>query len=462
MRRLWATFPWWNEVEMLAMYLEEVGDKVHKVVLVEAPVTFGGDPKPILYKPEYAGKWADKVIHVVAEIPDTDNPWTREFAQRDAGWQAILDAGASLEDVVIIGDVDEIPSKEALAWRGWPVTSLQLRTALYAVDWLVPAWHRLPPMTVMATVRWLKSQQGQLAVTRDQRGAYPVLQNGGWHFSWIGGPEHQAIKLATGTSHTELRDAPEATAIKSGARWRDGVSAGGIPVEPATVDSTWPAFITQRRCPAEWFRPDDSVWVKPASGDPQEIDAYLWEGYSPGSLAFEVGANQGYAIPKILQRYGKVIGFEPFEPNWRIAQHMGGDVRFAAVSDHDGEVTLTNIDDQLCSDTHESATRLDFSTYDQVTVPCVTLDTVMDVDGVPDFINVDVEGHELAVLRGSSRLLAEKQASWLIEFHSADQMDGCCTVLDDAGYDVLIVRHPHYAPGSQFYDQHGWLKAWPR
>jgi FkbM family methyltransferase len=446
---------------MLRMYLEEVADKIHKIVLVEAPVTFGGDPKPLLYKPEYAGEWADKVIRVTAEIPRTDNPWVREYAQRDAGWQAILDAGAALDDVVIIGDVDEIPSAEALRWRGWPVTSLWLRTALYAVDWLVPSWHPLPPMTVMATVRWLKSQQGQLARVREQRGAYPVIRDGGWHFSWLGGPEVQALKLATGTSHYELRSEPEAVLINSGARWRDGASGGGIPVEPAVIDSTWPAYIREHRCPETWFRPEDGHWVKPASDDPPEVMDYLWSGYPPGTLAFEVGANQGHAIPRMLKRYGRVIGFEPYAPNWKLACLMGGDVRLMAVSDHDGTVTMTNIDDQFCSDTHESATRMDFSSYAQASVPCVTLDTVMDSDGLPDFINVDVEGHELKVLQGAMRLLKARRTSWLIEFHSRDQQEQCALVLDEAGYDVHIVRHPHYAPGSQFYDQHGWMKAMP-
>jgi hypothetical protein len=140
---------------------------------------------------------------------------------------------------------------------------------------------------------------------------------------------------------------------------------------------------------------------------------------------------------------------------------LAADVRNAAVSDHNGEVTLTIENDQFLSSSHEGYARLGLDANETFTVPCVTLDTVMDADGVPDFVNMDVEGHELAVLSGAPRLLAKRQTRWLIEFHSQDQQEGCLNLLDGFGYDIEIVRHPHYAPGSQFYDQHGWLKAVP-
>lgn len=464
-RRIWDCFPYWNEPEMLRMHLEEVADKVHKVIITEAPVTFRGDPKDISYNPADFPEWADKIIHVVAEIPETDNPWVREFAQRDAAWKAILDAGARLDDLVIIGDVDEIPSPAALAWRGWPVTALHLRTALFAVDWVVPEWQLTPPMTVMATVRWLKARGGKLAEVRHNRFGLPVFPDGGWHFSWLGGPEKQAEKLATGTSHTDIAGTLEDVLIRNGMRYTEGASGPtGNPVEPATVDGTWPAMIRERRCPPEWFRPEGSekLWIRQASSDPHEILGYLWTGYLPGKLAFEVGANDGQSLPRMTERYGRVVAFEPYYPNWRIASLTpGSDVRLAAVSDHDGEITLALENSQLCSPGHEAYTRLHLDGNEKLTVPCVTLDTVMDAEGIPDFINMDVEGHELDVLHGASRLLAARKTSWLIEFHSRDLQESCAKILDEAGCDVEIVRHPHYPKGSEFWFQHGWLKVKP-
>ena len=465
MRRIWDTLPYWDEQDMLRLHLEEVGPYVHKVIITEARTTFRGDPKPLYFDHAAFAEWDDKIIHVVADIPETDSAWAREFAQRDAAWGALIDAGAELEDLVIIGDTDEIPSLGALSWRGWPVCALQMRTTLHAVDWIVPDWYRLPTQTVLATVRWLKSQHGQLAKVRQDRQPYPVLQNGGWHFSWTGGPEKMADKLVTGTSHTEIAGTLEDALIRSGLRYTQGANGPtGAPVEPAVVDETWPLMIRERRCPPEWFRPEGSErdWVRPASDDPAEIMDFLWSGWTTGELAFEVGANCGQSLDRLLRSYRRVVAFEPLPAAYRIAAHVtGADVRNAAVSDRDGEVTLTLENSQLLSSTHEGYARLGLEKNDTVTVPCVMLDTVMDAEGVPAFVNMDVEGHELSVLRGALRLLGKNRTQWLIEFHSQEQQEKCAKLLDDFGCDVQIVRHPHYAPGSQFYLQHGWLKAVP-
>lgn len=254
--RRFCCFMYRDEADMLEFRLNELGHAVESV-LVEATFTHRGIAKPLFYerdKKRFA-PWADRIHHVVADIPDVVDPWALEHAQRDAAWQAILDAGAQDDDIVYITDVDEILSASALAWSGPGATSLWMKTTLYAVDWLVPASYPLPPTAVAATVAHLRQHGGHLGAVRDQRAAYPVITDGGWHFSWTGGPERQKAKLLTGTCHTELLSHPEANLILSGARYTEGASGGGIPVVPVDVDETWPAWIRDRKCPPEWFRP---------------------------------------------------------------------------------------------------------------------------------------------------------------------------------------------------------------
>ncbi len=226
-------------------------------------------PKPLYYEQnaERFAKWAGQIIHVVAGVPEIPDPadqdkdrlrrqaWACEHAQRDAAWLAILKAGARDEDVGLITDADEIPSPPALAWEGPGAVSLWMRTTLYAVDWEVPPSYPLPPSAVAATVGFLREQGGRLGAVRDNRAAYPMITDGGWHFSWLGGPERQLAKLEQSTCHTELLEHPEAELIRSGARYRDGVSGGGIPVVPVEADQSWPVWIRERKAPAERFRP---------------------------------------------------------------------------------------------------------------------------------------------------------------------------------------------------------------
>jgi Glycosyltransferase family 17 len=247
-----------GELDMLRARLEELEPQDVRHVVTESTLTHRGVPKPLAYgeNTERFGKWSHSILHVIAELPAEASPWEREHAQRDAAWP-VIDAEAADDDLVLIADVDEFPSAAALAWGGPGAVSLFMRTTLFAADWEVPP-ELIPPAAVMATAGWLRRQGGSLAAVRDNRGAYRVIRDGGWHFSWLGGVERQQKKLLTATCHTELLGTREGGLILTGERYRTGEHAEGhLPVMPVDVDETWPAFIREKRCPAEWFRPRD-------------------------------------------------------------------------------------------------------------------------------------------------------------------------------------------------------------
>jgi beta-1,4-mannosyl-glycoprotein beta-1,4-N-acetylglucosaminyltransferase len=260
---VWLPVMFRDELELLEMRLEETAAWPARTVLTESPLTHRGMPKPLHYAEsrDRFAKWNDSIVHVVADLPDVP-PWAREHAQRNAAWP-VIDANAEPGDTVIIADLDEIPSSSLMNWRQvtggrYTVIAARMRTALFAVDWLVPD-EVLPPTCVAATVEWLRARaaEGQgLGEVRDRRGEFFQLRDGGWHFSWLGGPAAQQRKLLTSTCHTELLGTEEGNLILSGERYRTGRHAAGhLPVVGADADGTWPAFIRERRCPAEWFRP---------------------------------------------------------------------------------------------------------------------------------------------------------------------------------------------------------------
>ena len=263
---VWLPVMFKDELDMLEMRLEETAAWPARTVLVEAPITHRGVDKPLHYADnvDRFAKWNDSIVHVVTDLPDAP-PWTREHAQRNAAWM-VINAEAEPGDTVIIADLDEIPSASLMNWREstgrrYTVIAARMRTTLFAVDWEVPD-EVLPPTCVAATVDWLRLQSPRrgLGEVRDRRGDYPVLRDGGWHFSWLGGIEKQQQKLLTSTCHTELLGTQEGGLILSGERYRTGEHAEGhLPVRPVDVDDAWPAFIRERRCPPEWFRPDSAA-----------------------------------------------------------------------------------------------------------------------------------------------------------------------------------------------------------
>ncbi len=256
---IWCPVMFRDELDMLAGRLEHLDSWDTRHVIVEAPVTHRGVPKPLSFAEhkDRFNPWKDRLYHVVAEGLDAPmKPWAREHAQRDAAWPVIA-GHATDSDMVLIGDTDEFPSDAAMQWRGPGPVAVFMKTFLFAVDWRVPDDH-IPPTAVMAPAGWLRRRGGSLAAARDNRGAYPVIGDGGWHFSWMGGPEVQRRKLLGATCHTELIGTEEGRLIADGTRWRTGRhGAGHLPVVPVDLDESWPgpAFIREKRCPENWWRP---------------------------------------------------------------------------------------------------------------------------------------------------------------------------------------------------------------
>lgn len=72
-----------------------------------------------------------------------------------------------------------------------------------------------------------------------------------------------------------------------------------------------------------------------------------------------------------------------------------------------------------------------------------TLDGIAEQAFVPDFIKMDVEGAEVAVLRGARRILAERHPSLIIEVHGAEVESECLALLRAQGYDPHTVSQRH-------------------
>lgn len=235
-----------DELDMLECRLAELEDSpVYRHVLVEAPVTHRGVPKPLYYQENQArfARWADKIIHVVAHPPGASDPWDREHAQRDAAWEVLKDAAPY--DRLLLSDIDEIPSPAV--WEATPPVLLMMRVAVFAVDWL---WPVLEPCGVL--VRASDAGPG-LGSVRDGRKNFPQLNGAGWHLSWMGGHSAHLAKLAS-HCHLEQDTREIVDRITTGRAFSEGWHID-TKLIAADVDETWPRYVYERRCPASWFRP---------------------------------------------------------------------------------------------------------------------------------------------------------------------------------------------------------------
>jgi hypothetical protein len=255
--RIFDTFLFRDELDILECRLTELdGSLVYRHVLVEARTDHQGHPKPLLFAEnrERFAPWLSKIIHVVAEdLPDSANPWDREHAQRDQIATGLT--GAIGSDLIILADADEIPSPAtitAIAAAAGPVV-MEMDTCMFTADWLWKESLRTSPVFPAAAISsfWTAREQGQANLA--------VIPKAGKHLTWLGGETAVRAKMA---AHCHVDGNPLVEAALAADLYRAGQNCFGekygqpspwlIPVD---VDETWPQWVYERRCPANWFRP---------------------------------------------------------------------------------------------------------------------------------------------------------------------------------------------------------------
>lgn len=189
----------------------------------------------------------------------------------------------------------------------------------------------------------------------------------------------------------------------------------------------------------------------------------IWEIYNrvAGTRAFDVGANGGMVSRLLCERFDEVHAFEPAVESYfsltsgSMPAHLTP--HNLAVSDHDGTVVLDERVEagrlgELTSG--ETMTRSWGPQTGTREVRCRTVDSLAAEFGDPDFIKVDTEGHERAVIDGALETVERCDPRLLIEVHDRDQGRW---IMDALGGSFTQVRHPAYLPGTDYFEDHWFL-----
>ena len=216
-------FIFFNELDILELRLRELHEAVDHFVLVEATKTFAGKPKPLyydMYKDRFAA-YRDKILHVVlpglpplGDASQKSRFWLEKY-HRDGMTLGLFQLECTDDDLILMSDVDEIPSKAAvLAARdtiqpNQVLTFAQLFYKYYFDDetddgfngrkWggTVATTYSFLTQAMPQEIRRTHACSGQLidykvAQKRNTR----VIENAGWHLSSFGGQEARAYKTS--------------------------------------------------------------------------------------------------------------------------------------------------------------------------------------------------------------------------------------------------------------------------
>jgi hypothetical protein len=179
-------FTFYNEFDVLELRLRILENVVERFVLCEAPFTFRGAPKPLWFatQSERFARWRDRIVTLTFPGVPNQNPWVNEWGQRAFLTTALAECAP--DDLVLIGDCDEIPDPRNVARR--PAAGaillhkmLLARGSFNRLEFPGYVW----PGTRAVAVRDVPTY-GALSVIRKVPVEALEAVEGGWHFTSLG------------------------------------------------------------------------------------------------------------------------------------------------------------------------------------------------------------------------------------------------------------------------------------
>ena len=194
-----------------------------------------------------------------------------------------------------------------------------------------------------------------------------------------------------------------------------------------------------------------SVWIHPRARfsittqtffkRESHVRNWLTEQLKPGHVFFDVGAHHGWVsmwtLP-LVGKEGKVFSFEPSPANLSVLEWHRTSNKFSqweivpkAVSDVESEEEFFLVDtgDSPMNSLTTGAPGTPFMNgrdIRKISIPTISLDTFCSENNLkPNLVKIDVEGAELLVLRGASKLLNQS-----------------CPI-------IILAVHPYWLPAGQ-------------
>lgn len=209
--KVYDCFPFFNELDILEVRLQELWDTVDYFVLAESNISHSGNPKEYIFEnnKDRFSKYMSKIRHIkVNDVPETSDSWVREKYQRWALERGLNDMQP--EDIVITSDCDEIARAEIIKMikedeNNWDRYILYIPMFQFRLNYM-----KIHDFTKGANIMVTR---GRVYTNAQQEREYTFywnqkpkdtvfLEHGGWHFTYLGDDKHALTKIVN-FAHTE-------------------------------------------------------------------------------------------------------------------------------------------------------------------------------------------------------------------------------------------------------------------
>jgi beta-1,4-mannosyl-glycoprotein beta-1,4-N-acetylglucosaminyltransferase len=201
-----------DEISMLKSRLNYLKPIVTKTILVEGNVTFSGKSKPLIFEENKEQFKEYNIENISLKINpnfkiDTNQPlirdpnhsaWKIEFFQRNI-LKTKIPNGLNKDDLVIIGDLDEIPNKNIFQMPFHNPTTLCMEEYWYNTKFRNKEYMLgstiVPGNCLNKSFEWY----------RQYRKTFPKYINAGWHLTFFMSPQKILEKLQAYSHQEKVR-----------------------------------------------------------------------------------------------------------------------------------------------------------------------------------------------------------------------------------------------------------------
>jgi hypothetical protein len=266
--KIYDCFTFYNEFDLLELRLRELYNHVDRFVLVEADRTFQNKEKPLYFRDQFGDpRWdefRDKIlVGPITNMPEAADTWGRERHQRDSITRFV--SSAEPDDIIMIGDIDEIPRVEtvqklrASTQSIWgfrmPLFNFKFNYMMCTQDYYT-VWSgaiRRKLLNSAEDFRRMRHVLNQCPYNFSDSNVQ-IIEHAGWHFTYLGTSDFARTKIQS-FAHSETNDPAilDQLDIEDSIRQGTGIirTNNDYKFVPVMIDDYLPSAITNNQADFE-------------------------------------------------------------------------------------------------------------------------------------------------------------------------------------------------------------------
>ena len=220
MNKIFDCFMFNNEEKLLEIRFNVLSKFVDYFVIIESEETHSGNKKNITFQINKYPEFKEKIIYKkINSFPIGLSPWQKENHQRNHITNCLN--LAKEDDIILISDLDEIPNLENVNFSNYneKIIVFNQRLFFYKLNFGAKTvnWHgtRACKKKFLKSPQWLRNLKthkkyklyrlDKLLFSKNYENSFKIINNGGWHFTWLGDLDFIKNKLRS-FAHTELNN----------------------------------------------------------------------------------------------------------------------------------------------------------------------------------------------------------------------------------------------------------------